>query len=617
MDIRILKILIPIGVVFLLFGCATTPQLSCPVGTQDLPDCPPIHAVYDDGVNRLYESRTWQHPDEQTEDPIKLGKNAQIPINRTRAKLLDISQDHALRSLAAKIWMIDNAEHTVDMVYYIFKRDAVGYAILGALCNAVKRGVDVRIIVDSAGSYHGTHSELRALEACSDDAGFMRNEKGQISTKKARAQAAVFNAFSRIFTRFNRRSHDKLMVVDGHVPGKAIVMTGGRNISLAYYGIKADGTEDLTAYRDLEIVLRPDLSVEEEYSVGSASEIYFSILFAYKDNKRMWHMKRSADSDNLYSQHETYHEEQEKFRKNLKFIKSLPEIRKRYDDMPKFLNEDFRISKAILSHELGNLTSRNVVTEREKNLANNPNSIIGLMDRFTAEQKHVETIRIVSPYLFVAKYKDKKGGVTYDGKVEMEKWLSEHPNRRVEIITNSVLTSDNFLAQSIIDMDMAPRMLLTPELEEKWKSKLEQGEENSELIESEEWKTLIENPRIKIYQTGKLDSEILGKGSTYYGKLHAKFIVSDDIGFVGTTNLDYRSRLYNNEMGFFLADETLQADLINVFEELKAMSYLWGSPEWLQMRKELRAKDIAKGKHARKQRSLYRNLRAFGLHWQI
>ena len=38
------------------------------------------------------------------------------------------------------------------MVYYIFADDLVGLAILGALCDAVQRGVDIRIMVDSLGS---------------------------------------------------------------------------------------------------------------------------------------------------------------------------------------------------------------------------------------------------------------------------------------------------------------------------------------------------------------------------------------------------------------------------------------------------------------------------------
>jgi phosphatidylserine/phosphatidylglycerophosphate/cardiolipin synthase-like enzyme len=34
-------------------------------------------------------------------------------------------------------------------------------------------------------------------------------------------------------------------------------------------------------------------------------------------------------------------------------------------------------------------------------------------------------------------------------------------------------------------------------------------------------------------------------------------IVGDTVGFVGATNFDYRSRLYNSEMGFFFDSEEL------------------------------------------------------------
>ena len=68
------------------------------------------------------------------------------------------------------------------------------------------------------------------------------------------------------------------------------------------------------------------------------------------------------------------------------------------------------------------------------------------------------------------------------------------------------MTSDNFFTQAIIDMDMAPRFLLTPELQEAWVSSLEEGEFNPQLVDSDEWKKLISHPQIFIYQTGKLDS---------------------------------------------------------------------------------------------------------------
>ena len=78
------------------------------------------------------------------------------------------------------------------------------------------------------------------------------------------------------------------------------------------------------------------------------------------------------------------------------------------------------------------------------------------------------------------------------------------------------------------------------------------GDENEELVDSAEWRRLVANPQIRIYETGRSDAVGLG-GETHYGKMHAKFIVGEDFGWVGTSNFDYRSRLLNNEMGDFNA----------------------------------------------------------------
>jgi phosphatidylserine/phosphatidylglycerophosphate/cardiolipin synthase-like enzyme len=202
--------------------------------------------------------------------------------------------------------------------------------------------------------------------------------------------------------------------------------------------------------------------------------------------------------------------------------------------------------------------------------------------------------------------------VTYDGAKDTLEFLRNNPNVRIEIITNSVMTSDNFFTQAVIDMDMAPRLLLTPEMTNAWRSKMEEGEFNPDVVESAEWKKLINHPQIFIYQTGKLDSVYLG-GQTHYGKLHAKYITGEKIGFIGTSNFDYRSNLYNNEMGFFFQDLQLIKDLNEVFEWLKATSYRWGTPEWLQMRKDLMASDSKKASPARKQRGMYKTMKGMGI----
>ena len=88
-----------------------------------------------------------------------------------------------------------------------------------------------------------------------------------------------------------------------------------------------------------------------------------------------------------------------------------------------------------------------------------------------------------------------------------------------------------------------------------------------------------------------------------------------DGGFVGTANFDYRSRLYNNEMGFFYSGEAVHADLDAIFEDLIADSYRWGSPEWLEMRQKVRDKGGIKGQSTRSQRAIFKTLRATGADW--
>lgn len=157
--------------ILLLNACSSVQEQQCPTGTLDIQDCPPVVAVDDETINEIYDIRTWLPSSKLTFDPIKLGSEAQIPINSAQAKIIGVSHSEAMDSLAAKIWLIGHAQHTVDVAYYIFKTDIVGYAVLGALCNAVKRGVDVRIRVDSIGSFSPGHTELRAVETCAADAG--------------------------------------------------------------------------------------------------------------------------------------------------------------------------------------------------------------------------------------------------------------------------------------------------------------------------------------------------------------------------------------------------------------------------------------------------------------
>ena len=592
----------------LISSCASVPPApTCPEGTQDLPDCPPLEAVVDEDIEYLYRYRTWKPPKEVGEDPIAFGMNAEIPIQGARGKILGPDNEGAIDSLAAKLWLIENAEHTIDFGYYIFTPDLIGYALIGAMCDAVKRGVDVRFMVDSIGSSQTGRTTLAALQSCADQAGFIKTENGQTSTRKARVQVMIFNAISKISTSPNRRSHDKLMIIDGDFHDKAFMMTGGRNISLAYYGMNADGEFDPNMYRDSEILFKP-AETENDMTIGEVSAGYFTLLFLYKGN-------RQIISFNTPQAQSMYAAELGKARQSLEKIKAFELLSPHLEDMDDYMSSGFIPSDVLLAHNLGNITNRKVTRNAVENLQKNPNSILYVLSKIRESNDGTETTRIVSPYLFLAQYKDKDGNIILDEAVRTREWLDQNPGASIEIMTNSVLTSDNFPAQSIIDMDMAPRLLLDDETRAAW-LKLKAGEEfGGELTSSASWIEQVSHPRLKIYETGRLDSAKLGEGEVIYGKLHAKFFVENDVGFVGTDNFDYRSRLYNSEMGYFFKSDPLAEELDEAFDFLIERSLRWGSPEWLELRHRTIAAGGTKGWSTKHQRKVYKTLKATGLIW--
>jgi phosphatidylserine/phosphatidylglycerophosphate/cardiolipin synthase-like enzyme len=591
----------------LLLGCVSpqVPGDQCPAGTQALPGCPPLEARDIPALNNWYELRTWRPASEWDRDPVEIGVEAEIPVQDARMKLLGGSDRDALYSLAAKIHMIEQAQHSVDAVYYILKDDLVGLAFLGALCEAVQRGVDIRLLVDSTGSISIDRNWLRALYQCQLEAGFIRDRDGQLSTRQARVQAVIFNPISAVFANLNRRSHDKLLVVDGFVPDRAMVMFGGRNMSLSYYGINADGSPNPDTYIDAELLLRPGDPADEGLNVAEISELYFSLVNGFANNKPV--MGRvPPDRKSAYPARE------QQMKASLQALKSLPVFAEAMAAMPEYVSTGYHHGQARLAHELGNLVSKRAISEAVANIERNPNSIMYLMAQSASDEEKL--VRMVSPYLFVARYYGPDGELVVDEAREIKRWLAEDPERRFEMITNSVLTSDNFSAQSIVDIEMIPRVLLDEETVKVWQAEPALSEFNPELVDSIEWQELVNHPRIKVWETGRLDDRMLG-GDIDYGKLHAKYMVSDLVGFLGTSNFDYRSRLFNNEMGFFFRSNELLQDFEKDFELLKSKSLRWGSPEWLEMRKRTAALGGIKGTTTRYQRNIYKFLRGTGLKW--
>jgi phosphatidylserine/phosphatidylglycerophosphate/cardiolipin synthase-like enzyme len=601
-----IKPVLVIMVLLGLSGCAAKlpdPVTPCSQSEKEQEECAMPEVVLDTNVIEHQQSREWVPASKHSQDYLLLAMNKEIPIQNADIKIIPSDHKSAISSLTTKIWLIDNAKYSIDLTYYIFTKDLTGHAILGALCNAVKRGVDVRIMVDSVGSYSISHSALKALINCNADAGLRINPQGEVTTVRAKAQATIFNSLTRFSARINRRSHDKLLIIDGAYANDAWVLTGGRNISNDYYGFDNKLQDDFSVFKDMEILLKPEKNSQGRASVSQLAEYYFSILFSHKGNKPLttwW----------------AYNRQYKKSQASLKSLNEHPIFKQQYQLLDKQGVTELFPVKVRLAHEIGNLKSNTaVVSQYKKNKKANANSIMTVLKKVGEFSPKLTTIRIVSPYLFL---QDEllKGKDGEDINLALN-WLNEDPNRTLEIVTNSTLSSDNFFTQAVIDMNTAPRLLLPPEIEKQWlQNNLSKSELNPELVKSEKWQSLIANPRIKIYQLGKIDSIKL-KGDKYYGKLHAKFLIADEISFVGTSNFDFRSMLFNSEVGYFIHGQEALKALNDEFDTLKAQSYLWGSPEWLALREEVRKSGGIKGFTTKSQREIYKTLKSTGLKIQL
>ena len=109
----------------------------------------------------------------------------------------------------AMLQEIEAARRFVLLETYIFDRDDIGLRFADALIAAVKRGVEVRVLIDAVGARYSVPSIVGYLEA------------GGVKVK-------VFNGNIIMGLRLpyaNLRTHRKILVVDG-----AVAFTGGMNI---------------------------------------------------------------------------------------------------------------------------------------------------------------------------------------------------------------------------------------------------------------------------------------------------------------------------------------------------------------------------------------------------
>lgn len=126
-----------------------------------------------------------------------------------------------------RMQMINAAERTLDLQYFIFRGDETGRQLTGAVLRAADRGVRVRVLIDDGETVTGDE-QIMVLEAHpSVEIRLFNPFAYRGGSVVVRAAEFMFNA-----SRLDYRMHNKLLVVDN-----AIALIGGRNIGDQYFQI--------------------------------------------------------------------------------------------------------------------------------------------------------------------------------------------------------------------------------------------------------------------------------------------------------------------------------------------------------------------------------------------
>ncbi len=188
-------------IVVVLSGCASLPPGS---------DFPKI------------ASSALPHP-EQT----RLGRQLESAVREHQGnsgfRIIPVGADGFL----TRMQMINAAERTLDLQYFIFRGDDTGKLLTGAVLHAADRGVRVRLLIDDGETMAGD-DQITALEA------HPSIEIRIFNPFAYRGHVLAFRAIEFMFnaSRLDYRMHNKLMVVDN-----VIALVGGRNIGDQYFQI--------------------------------------------------------------------------------------------------------------------------------------------------------------------------------------------------------------------------------------------------------------------------------------------------------------------------------------------------------------------------------------------
>ena len=422
--------------------------------------------------------------------------------------------DTGTEALITRAWLVEHAEHTIEVQYFIWSADNIGKLAAEALLRAADRGVRVRVIVDDL-LIKAPDKSLLALAHHPNIDIRIYNPKNSVGVTLPQR---ILNAATD-FRGINQRMHDKTFIVDGK-----IAVTGGRNMAAEYYDYNHDFN-----FRDRDVLM---LGAAVKNMQSSFERFWESSLSARVEElyNGLGLMKKNVSADSsevqaVYRELRAYAQSPENF---------TPAVRQAIADAPATFADIVRQIVWTRVEFISDMPGKNasIFSLHGGGLSTN-----ALAELAAGAQTR---ITIQSPYLIlsneaIALFKDILArGI------------------KVRINTNSLASTDNIQAFS--------------GYRNQRKTLLKMGFEIFEYM-----------PYPQVQQSLMNRFEATHNKKFVFG-LHAKTMVVDGARvYIGTYNFDPRSQNLNTEAGVIIHDETIAQKVEAAIEVDMAPGNSWNA----------------------------------------
>jgi cardiolipin synthase len=138
---------------------------------------------------------------------------------------------------AAMLHDLQQAQHSIDMDYYIFEPDKLGKSVIDHLVAAAKRGVQVRLMIDGLGSLFSANDIVSQLSPHGIAIKVFHPSPFALNLYQwSNTKGNMLEKFLHFFRHINQRNHHKLCLID-----QQMLYTGSYNISQEHLSKQSGG----------------------------------------------------------------------------------------------------------------------------------------------------------------------------------------------------------------------------------------------------------------------------------------------------------------------------------------------------------------------------------------